>query len=380
MHLRKVYTSTVLAMKRLIVDVKDDTRTQSWPEKLWLNADPEFNTTVINNGLFSSAFEAGRQEEQGRVLALEAELVAARAAATKAYMDGAAAAKAEVDAIAKVLRDEAQAAYLQGIQAGKVMAAEVRKTEHKGAVGELWVLTKCKEFFPAAEIRSTAAEAHSADALLIMDGLEILIEVKNTAVFARAQFEKFKLDLETRQPRAHAGIYVSLNDTAPARSGDIQVDLAGGVPVLTLHGVSTDPGKLRLGVVTAQQIVFKIQALKRDSTAADAAKELRDIREQAHDIFHGPVARHIKQLRASMTASRSGVDALESVLYEKIAGLLSVKAPKATSSAGAGVGVGARAVTKPKHPRIQAGPSKQKMRRLDPVELLLGDTPNVHKH
>ena len=348
MHLRKAYTNTIFAMKRLILDVSDDARTRLWPEKLWLNTDPEFNTAVIDSGLFP-----GKRIEQERVSALEAELSKARAAALQAYADGVAASKAEADVSTKVLREEAKAAYLQGIQVGKAFAVEARKTEHKGAVGELWVLEKCKEFFPTAEIVSTAKVAHSADALLKLGGLEMLVEVKNTAVFSRAQLDKFKLDLEARRPRVHAGIYVSLNETAPAKMGDIQVDLVGGVPILTLHGVSADPGKLRLGIITAQQIVLKIQALKSDSTAADAAKELRDIREQAHDIFHGPIARHIKQLRASMTASRSGVDALEGVLYDKVATLLSVKAPKATAS------------SFPEHKQQKL----QKIRRLNPVEL-----------
>ena len=129
-----------------------------------------------------------------------------------------------------------------------------------------------------------------------------------------------------------AGIYVSLNNTSPARRGDVQVDLVGSFPVFTLHGVFADPGKLKLAVLTIQQILLKLETLKRfDGDSSNAFCELQAIRERAHDIFHGPVVRHIKTLRASMAATARSVDALESVMYDKIAELLSVKAPKKSS-------------------------------------------------
>ena len=327
-----VNTNTFLRMRRIILDVKDDARLNTWPQKLWLNTDSEFNTSVIDKGLFFGAFEAGKASEGQRCAALQCELETVRSKVSQSYVDGTVAGKEEAAEAARVLRQEAKTAYLQGLAAGKEMAADARKKEDRGIAGECWVHKKLQAFFPSALITDTASQAHSADMLFELQGIKILVEVKNTAVFAPAQLDKFKHDIEVREPRAQAGIYVSLNETSPVRTGDVQIDMAGSTPVFTLHGVFADPGKLRLAVLTIQQILVKVEFLKRTSSSSDAERELQDIRERAHDILHGPVIRHIKQLRASMTATSKGVNSLESVIYENIANLLRVKAPKKTGS------------------------------------------------
>jgi hypothetical protein len=76
------------------------------------------------------------------------------------------------------------------------------------------------------------------DWMLSLNGVDIRVEVKNAKQHHESWITKFKRDMQAT--KAHAGLYLSLQDTTCSTRSPFQFDTSP-VPLLFIHGVEQYP-------------------------------------------------------------------------------------------------------------------------------------------
>ena len=127
------------------------------------------------------------------------------------------------------------------------MFQSLKSPVSKGQFGEKYMQSFLQKQFPAAEIKDTTHIPHSGDCLLTMNGVTIMIEMKNKNTITRDDIKKFEYDIDLHKNECQGAIFLSTTQGIPNK-GEFLFELYGTVPVMYISQFMDSPVLLNSSV------------------------------------------------------------------------------------------------------------------------------------
>ena len=127
------------------------------------------------------------------------------------------------------------------------MFQSLKSPVSKGQFGEKYMQAFLQKHFPSAEIKDTTHIAHSGDCLLTMNGITIMIEMKNKNTITKDDIKKFEYDIDLHKNECHGAIFLSTTHGIPNK-GEFLFELYGTIPVMYISQFMDSPVLLNSSV------------------------------------------------------------------------------------------------------------------------------------
>lgn len=183
----------------------------------------------------SALEDANRRLEQS-----QRELEAAREHTFTRAAEAASRVRAECEARTAAV-EERERVLLGALQASSVRGA---KSTTRGVDGEALACDMLHQLFPSAEIADCRNVAGAGDFVVLEGDMNMMVEVKNyTRNVARTEIDKFKRDM-LANPTYTCGVLASMRSGVCGKE-DFSVEVLGDRPVVYVHRLEDDPGRMR---------------------------------------------------------------------------------------------------------------------------------------
>lgn len=199
-----------------------------------------------------------------------------------------------------------------GVEYGKRIQSQL----DQGKQGEEWVKDHILKCFPGCNLVQVSKNAHQADFHLTIEGVKILIEVKNTKTYCASQYQKFLRDFDecaSGTHPVHAGLYVNLHDTKRARVWHIEK--VGNLPHALLDHACAHPKLIELGIRTLVYMVHQVR--ESSNQLSDCDKKLKTLQDNLHILVEGTLTKGVKELISSAEKTLTQARNLEDVFIHK---------------------------------------------------------------
>jgi hypothetical protein len=186
----------------------------------------------------------------------------------------------------------------------------------KGLEGEMLIRNIIQKAFPECVVVGTSHLAHSGDCHVLVEGVRLLVEVKNTQTHEERWVSKFHRDVaacSTGNEPVHAGLYVSVRDTL---QDPIRLSTLGTYPVVQIDGVGSRPQLVEAGI---KFLVYTVkQAREEIDRVSDNTRELKALQDQLQMHVEGILSKTVKDLISAANTTLQRAKKLNDVFIAQL--------------------------------------------------------------
>lgn len=223
----------------------------------------------------------------------------------------------------KQLQIESEKAVEQwksGVEYGKKLQSEL----NVGRRGEEWVRNEIVKAFPDGELIETRSLPNQGDFHFVLNGVRLLLEVKNTKDTDSRWVQKFKRDLQTcslHEEPVQGGLYINLQDTRQDLMW--RMDKLGDLPYGLLDNTSVHCKLLEVAIRT---LVYSVlQNREHNAKLNEDTRKMEALQNELRSLVEGSLQKAVKDLVSSANCTLLRARDCEAIFVQQILNIIDRK-------------------------------------------------------